>query len=100
MVRADGTPVSVWQPTYLLHPDAGAAPDMADPPASPGESSSLKKRAQRKKPVATGVWPCKINGCNKQFAREADLKRHQRTTKLHSMPSLCVRPSSSACAPR
>lgn len=40
--------------------------------------------------MTTGVWPCKINGCNKQFAREADLKRHQRTTKLHSMPSfLC-----------
>lgn len=35
----------------------------------------------------TSTWPCKINGCNKQFAREADLKRHQRTTKLHSMPS-------------
>lgn len=36
------------------------------------------------------MWPCKINGCNKQFAREADLKRHQRTTKSHSMPGLCV----------
>ncbi|KIK98948.1 hypothetical protein PAXRUDRAFT_133102, partial [Paxillus rubicundulus Ve08.2h10] len=38
----------------------------------------------------SGVWPCKINGCNKQFAREADLKRHQRTTKLHSIPGLYV----------
>ncbi|KAF8131529.1 hypothetical protein EV363DRAFT_1330301 [Boletus edulis] len=39
-----------------------------------------------KKPSDSTVWPCSINGCNKQFAREADLKRHQRTTKLHSMP--------------
>ncbi|KAI0249513.1 hypothetical protein BJV78DRAFT_1129535, partial [Lactifluus subvellereus] len=38
----------------------------------------------------TGIWPCKINGCNKEFAREADLKRHQRTTKLHSQPGLYV----------
>jgi hypothetical protein len=45
-----------------------------------------KKTPSKKKAVVTGVWPCKINGCNKQFAREADLKRHQRTTKLHSMP--------------
>ncbi|KAG5643550.1 hypothetical protein DXG03_000691 [Asterophora parasitica] len=49
----------------------------------------MKKRiTPKKKTVVTGVWPCKINGCNKQFAREADLKRHQRTTKLHSMPGL------------
>ncbi|KAF8555110.1 hypothetical protein OG21DRAFT_1461393 [Imleria badia] len=39
-----------------------------------------------KKPSDSTVWPCRINGCNKQFAREADLKRHQRTTKLHSVP--------------
>ncbi|KAH7911587.1 hypothetical protein BJ138DRAFT_1125911 [Hygrophoropsis aurantiaca] len=44
------------------------------------------KAPPKKKPAETGVWPCKINGCNKQFAREADLKRHQRTTKLHSVP--------------
>lgn len=42
----------------------------------------------RKKASGNGLWPCTIDGCNKQFAREADLKRHQRTTKLHSMPSL------------
>jgi len=45
------------------------------------------KRSVKKKSTFSGIWPCKINGCNKQFAREADLKRHQRTTKLHSMPS-------------
>lgn len=45
------------------------------------------KVSVKKKPTFSGIWPCKINGCNKQFAREADLKRHQRTTKLHSMPS-------------
>ncbi|KAG9313861.1 hypothetical protein JVU11DRAFT_4628 [Chiua virens] len=39
-----------------------------------------------KKPSDSTVWPCRINDCNKQFAREADLKRHQRTTKLHSVP--------------
>ncbi|KAF9225224.1 hypothetical protein BS17DRAFT_778322 [Gyrodon lividus] len=43
-------------------------------------------RPSKKKVADSGVWPCKINGCNKQFAREADLKRHQRTTKLHSIP--------------
>ncbi|KAG6841572.1 hypothetical protein C0991_009607 [Blastosporella zonata] len=51
------------------------------------ETTAKKRSAPRKKTVVTGVWPCKINGCNKQFAREADLKRHQRTTKLHSMPT-------------
>ncbi|KAF8079130.1 hypothetical protein FPV67DRAFT_1467631 [Lyophyllum atratum] len=50
------------------------------------KDTTKKRAASRKKTVVTGVWPCKINGCNKQFAREADLKRHQRTTKLHSMP--------------
>lgn len=35
-------------------------------------------------------WPCKMNGCSKVFAREADLKRHQRTTRSHSVPSLYV----------
>ncbi|PPR05600.1 hypothetical protein CVT26_009121 [Gymnopilus dilepis] len=49
-------------------------------------TSLEQKRPGRKKPINTGIWPCKINGCNKQFAREADLKRHQRTTKMHSMP--------------
>ncbi|KAG5736151.1 hypothetical protein E4T56_gene16924 [Termitomyces sp. T112] len=51
------------------------------------DTTAKKKMTTKKKNVITGVWPCKINGCNKQFAREADLKRHQRTTKLHSMPS-------------
>ncbi|KAH7920935.1 hypothetical protein BV22DRAFT_765606 [Leucogyrophana mollusca] len=50
------------------------------------KESRKAKAPQKKKPAETGVWPCKINGCNKQFAREADLKRHQRTTKLHSVP--------------
>jgi hypothetical protein len=47
-----------------------------------------KKKATVKKKAETGSWPCKISGCSKVFAREADLKRHQRTTKLHSMPGL------------
>jgi hypothetical protein len=34
------------------------------------------------------VWPCQIDGCTKTFVREADLKRHQKTTKTHSNPSL------------
>ncbi|KAF9469652.1 hypothetical protein BDZ94DRAFT_1151150, partial [Collybia nuda] len=50
------------------------------------KETTKRKPAIKKKAVMTGVWPCKINGCNKQFAREADLKRHQRTTKLHSLP--------------
>ncbi|KAK2464770.1 hypothetical protein APHAL10511_003188 [Amanita phalloides] len=53
------------------------------------DSPSKKKSTARAKKTApiTGVWPCKINGCNKEFAREADLKRHQRTTRLHSLPN-------------
>jgi len=55
------------------------------------EEKNKKKTQQQdkpspKKPSDSTIWPCKINGCNKQFAREADLKRHQRTTKLHSVP--------------
>lgn len=50
------------------------------------KESQKRKTTQKKKVTETGVWPCKIDGCNKQFAREADLKRHQRTTKLHSVP--------------
>ncbi|KAI0095012.1 hypothetical protein BDY19DRAFT_915876 [Irpex rosettiformis] len=46
-----------------------------------------KEASQKKKPHSkTGLWACKINDCNKCFAREADLKRHQRTTKGHSQP--------------
>ncbi|KAG2037600.1 hypothetical protein BDR03DRAFT_919873 [Suillus americanus] len=50
------------------------------------KESQKRKSTQKKNVTETGVWPCKIDGCNKQFAREADLKRHQRTTKLHSVP--------------
>ncbi|KAF8736833.1 hypothetical protein AX14_013848 [Amanita brunnescens Koide BX004] len=52
---------------------------------SPGKKKSTA-RSKKNAPI-TGVWPCKINGCNKEFAREADLKRHQRTTRLHAMPN-------------
>lgn len=59
-------------------------------PLQPEEKkeSPKKKTSSKKKSAEPGSWPCKINGCNKVFAREADLKRHQRTTKLHSMPGL------------
>ncbi|KAH9948211.1 hypothetical protein B0H21DRAFT_735054 [Amylocystis lapponica] len=50
------------------------------------KKESHKKKAPSKKKAETGTWPCKMSGCNKVFAREADLKRHQRTTKLHSQP--------------
>ncbi|TCD64748.1 hypothetical protein EIP91_003670 [Steccherinum ochraceum] len=52
----------------------------------PAKDESQKKVVLKKKSAEPGSWPCKINGCNKVFAREADLKRHQRTTKSHSMP--------------
>ncbi|KAH8094701.1 hypothetical protein BXZ70DRAFT_947150 [Cristinia sonorae] len=49
-------------------------------------SEKKKSAASKKKSTEPGNWPCKINGCDKVFAREADLKRHQRTTKTHTMP--------------
>lgn len=52
--------------------------------------SSRRRVATKPEAYVAPVWPCKINGCGKTFVREADLKRHQRTTKTHSMPSLCV----------
>ena len=54
------------------------------------ETQKKTSKAPTRKKADTGIWPCKIEGCGKEFAREADLKRHQRTTKLHSMPGLCV----------
>ncbi|KAI6031248.1 hypothetical protein BKA83DRAFT_4197634 [Pisolithus microcarpus] len=50
---------------------------------TPSEDSALTKKPT----IESAVWACKISGCGKTFAREADLKRHQRTTKLHSPPS-------------
>lgn len=60
----------------------GSSDANKDGPSKRKSTTRTKKNA----PI-TGVWPCKINGCNKEFAREADLKRHQRTTKLHSLPN-------------
>ncbi|KAI0714639.1 hypothetical protein C8Q76DRAFT_727544 [Earliella scabrosa] len=50
------------------------------------KSSSAASSSSVKKKPDTGSWPCKMDGCKKVFAREADLKRHQRTTKTHSIP--------------
>ncbi|KAL4247406.1 hypothetical protein ABKN59_008055 [Abortiporus biennis] len=50
------------------------------------QETHKKKSTAKKKAPEPGSWPCKISGCSKVFAREADLKRHQRTTKFHSMP--------------
>lgn len=36
---------------------------------------------------STPSWPCEIDGCGKQFVREADLRRHQRTTRVHANPN-------------
>ncbi|EAU92414.2 hypothetical protein CC1G_00633 [Coprinopsis cinerea okayama7 len=33
------------------------------------------------------MWACDVDGCTKQFAREADLKRHRKTTRAHSIAS-------------
>jgi uncharacterized Zn-finger protein len=92
MVRTDGPSVprvSVWKSV----PFPASIAEITEPRSMSTQledqrdsTSPLKQRAARKKPVVSAIWPCKINGCNKHFAREADLKRHQRTTKLHSMP--------------
>ncbi|KAI0305042.1 hypothetical protein BC826DRAFT_30371 [Russula brevipes] len=55
---------------------------------TPEEKKESHKKKSSSKKAETGIWPCKINGCNKEFAREADLKRHQRTAKLHSQPGV------------
>ncbi|KAJ8475045.1 hypothetical protein ONZ51_g6804 [Trametes cubensis] len=52
---------------------------------SSSSAASASNGSAKKKPE-TGSWPCKMDGCKKVFAREADLKRHQRTTKTHSVP--------------
>ncbi|KAM5539856.1 hypothetical protein V8D89_006359 [Ganoderma adspersum] len=56
-----------------------------DKKESKKKSSAAAANSVKKKPD-TGSWPCKMDGCKKVFAREADLKRHQRTTKTHSIP--------------
>uniref|UniRef100_A0A0W0FX59 C2H2-type domain-containing protein n=1 Tax=Moniliophthora roreri TaxID=221103 RepID=A0A0W0FX59_MONRR len=63
-----------------------SAGDLSDDKKANTTRKNAKAVAKNQKGPSSGIWPCKINGCNKQFAREADLKRHQRTTKLHSMP--------------
>ncbi|KAF9447535.1 hypothetical protein P691DRAFT_109548 [Macrolepiota fuliginosa MF-IS2] len=50
-------------------------------------ATSRRRTAGKSEAYVAPLWPCKINGCGKKFVREADLKRHQRTTKTHSMPS-------------
>jgi len=95
MVRENNpaSPANVWNlPTNSSSTEASSS-NSPSPVAETQPEKQLditSNRSQRKRPVTTGVWPCKIHGCNKQFAREADLKRHQRTTKMHSMPSLQV----------
>ncbi|KAL1749230.1 hypothetical protein HDZ31DRAFT_27946 [Schizophyllum fasciatum] len=57
---------------------------------SQGGASSKKAAAltgyyrHRSPPPGLNYWPCKLDGCKKQFQREADLRRHQRTSKTHS----------------
>ncbi|KAK7686533.1 hypothetical protein QCA50_010132 [Cerrena zonata] len=54
-----------------------------------GSKDAPRKKASsvaKKKSGEAVSWPCKITGCSKVFAREADLKRHQRTTKTHTAP--------------
>ncbi|EJD03546.1 uncharacterized protein FOMMEDRAFT_59637, partial [Fomitiporia mediterranea MF3/22] len=45
---------------------------------------ALKAAQQQGQQQISGAWLCKMNECNKRFVREADLKRHQRTSKEHS----------------
>ncbi|KAJ8501647.1 hypothetical protein ONZ45_g12061 [Pleurotus djamor] len=53
------------------------------------KETTQRKMASRSRNQVSGAvqWPCTMEGCGKHFAREADLKRHQRTTKSHSNPT-------------
>ena len=88
---------SVWLPHPLASPPRAPCSHAPRPISSqPDEKKESKKKSSAgaansvKKKPDTGSWPCKMDGCKKVFAREADLKRHQRTTKTHSIPGLCV----------
>jgi len=92
MARMDTTSasVSVWKassPVASITEGRDSPSPSVDSQTEEKVEPSPRRRAPRKKVHTVGIWPCKINGCSKEFAREADLKRHQRTTKLHSMPS-------------
>ncbi|KAL1712344.1 hypothetical protein EV715DRAFT_259590 [Schizophyllum commune] len=59
---------------------------------SPTQGAGNSKKAaalggyyrHRSPPPGLNYWPCKLDGCKKQFQREADLRRHQRTSRTHS----------------
>lgn len=46
-------------------------------------TKNLPKPASPKSEQNEGAWVCKLDGCNNTYAREADLKRHQRTSRAH-----------------
>lgn len=50
------------------------------------DGKSDKQKAPKKAPSNAIAWVCEIEGCDKKFAREADLRRHQRTAKVHVVP--------------
>ena len=91
MVRAH-VKQTVSHPFQYIAASATGATAVANASSQPEEKKTNQKPKVPSKGYTPelGSWPCKIDGCNKIFAREADLKRHQRTTKSHSVPSLYV----------
>ncbi|KLO20597.1 hypothetical protein SCHPADRAFT_13366 [Schizopora paradoxa] len=47
------------------------------------QTTEGKRNASKKASSSAATWACDLGRCDKKFAREADLRRHQRTAKVH-----------------
>ncbi|KAF5377122.1 hypothetical protein D9757_008800 [Collybiopsis confluens] len=94
MADADGIHTVGWRRPFYSFATLSSSPSFVMARLNSEEETDSRKTTTAKKNAAakkkdnssSGIWPCTLgNGCTKQFAREADLKRHQRTSKLHVM---------------
>ncbi|PAV22579.1 hypothetical protein PNOK_0253600 [Pyrrhoderma noxium] len=68
--------------------------------ASKRKGSSAKESTLPSEFPLGPQWPCKLDGCKLRFQREADLKRHQRTAKVHGTSGAIPCPQCDACFTR